>query len=37
MPIVVIIGVLLFFITLHLAKIVGNLHGKLAKAMLVRE
>ena len=37
MPVVAIAGVLLFFLTLHLAKIVGNLHGKLAKAMLVRE
>ena len=37
MPIAVIAGVLLFFLTLHLAKIIGNLHGKLAKAMLVRE
>jgi ABC-type multidrug transport system permease subunit len=37
MPIVVIAGVLLFFLTLHLAKAIGTLHGKLAKAMLVRE
>jgi uncharacterized membrane protein len=37
MPIAVIAGVLLFFLTLHLAKVVGNAHGKLAKAMLVRE
>jgi uncharacterized membrane protein len=37
MPFAVIAGILLFFLTLHLAKIVGNLHGKLAKAMLVRE
>jgi hypothetical protein len=37
MPIVVIAGVLLFFVTLHLAKIIGNFHGNLAKAMLVRE
>ena len=37
MPIAVIAGVLLFFLILHLAKIIGNLHGKLAKAMLVRE
>jgi uncharacterized membrane protein len=37
MPFAVIAGVLLFFLTLHLAKVVGNLHGKLAKVMLVRE
>jgi uncharacterized membrane protein len=37
MPIVVIVGVLLFFATLHLAKAIGNFHGNLAKAMLVRE
>ena len=37
MPIAVIAGVLLFFLTLHLAKVIGNAHGKLAKAMLVRE
>jgi hypothetical protein len=36
-PFAVIGGVLLFFLTLHLAKAVGNIHGKLAKAMLVRE
>ena len=36
-PFAVIAGVLLFFLTLHLAKAIGNLHGKLAKAMLVRE
>lgn len=37
MPIVVIVGVLLFFATLHLAKAIGIYHGNLAKAMLVRE
>jgi uncharacterized membrane protein len=37
MPFAVIAGVLLFFLTLHLAKAIGTLHGKLAKAMLVRE
>jgi uncharacterized membrane protein len=36
-PFAVIVGVLLFFITLHLAKLAGSLQGKLAKAMLVRE
>ena len=28
-------GVLLLFVTLHLARFVGRMHGKLAKAMLV--
>jgi Putative sensor len=37
LPFTVIAGVLLFFLTLHLAKVIGGLHGKLAKAMLVRE
>ena len=36
-PFAVIVGVLIFFITLHLAKLAGNLQGRLAKAMLVRE
>jgi uncharacterized membrane protein len=36
-PIMVIAGVLLFFTTLHLAKVIGNLHGNLAKTMLVRQ
>lgn len=34
---IMILGVLLFVSTLHLAKIMGNAHGRLAKAMLVRE
>jgi hypothetical protein len=29
-------GILLFIITLHLARITGKLHGNLAKVMLVR-
>jgi uncharacterized membrane protein len=37
MPVFVAAGVLVFFLTLHLAKIIGNMHGRLAKAMLVRE
>jgi hypothetical protein len=37
MPFAVITGILLFFLTLHLAKVIGNVHGKLAKAMLIRE
>ena len=36
MPIVVIAGALLFFLTMHLAKLLGLAHGKLAKLMLVR-
>jgi uncharacterized membrane protein len=36
-PIMVIAGIGLFFLTLHLAKVIGNAHGRLAKAMLVRE
>ncbi|QIL21163.1 sensor domain-containing protein [Thermomonas sp. HDW16] len=31
----IIAGVLLLFITLHLARFIGRMHGKLAKAMLV--
>jgi uncharacterized membrane protein len=37
MPFAVIGGILLFFATMHLATVFGNMHGKLAKAMLVRE
>jgi uncharacterized membrane protein len=37
MPLAVIGGILLFIATMHLAKVTGNLHGKMAKAMLVRE
>jgi uncharacterized membrane protein len=36
-PLVVLAGILIFILTLHLAKYIGNAHGKLAKAMLVRE
>ena len=36
-PFSIIFGALLFFLTLHLAKVIGGLHGKLAKTMLVRE
>ncbi|NOQ21256.1 MAG: hypothetical protein GQ565_01225 [Candidatus Aegiribacteria sp.] len=35
MPFVVLLGVVLFLSTLHLAKLTGRLHGKLARAMLV--
>jgi hypothetical protein len=37
MPLTVIGGILLFFGTMHLAKLLGQLQGKLAKAMLVRQ
>ena len=36
-PFLTVAGVILFFATLHLAKVICGLHGKLAKAMLVRE
>ena len=35
MPFVVIAGALLFLSTLHFAKLIGKIHGKLASAMLV--
>jgi hypothetical protein len=35
-PLLVVVGVLMFFGTLHLARGVGRLHGALAKHMLVR-
>lgn len=34
-PLSIVIGVLVVFATLHLARLVGRMHGKLAKAMLV--
>jgi uncharacterized membrane protein len=37
MPIAVVVGILIFILTLHLVKFTGNIHGRLAKAMLVRE
>jgi hypothetical protein len=36
-PLVVIAGALLFILTLHLSKRLGNIHGRLAKSMLVRD
>ena len=36
LPIAVISGILLLIITMHLAKLLGKVHGMLAKAMLVR-
>ncbi|MFC1945526.1 sensor domain-containing protein [Chloroflexota bacterium] len=36
MPLIIIIGFLLLTLTMHLAKFVGQKHGTLAKAMLVR-
>ena len=35
-PLVVLGGVLLLFVTLHLARAIGKLHGLLAKHLLVR-
>jgi hypothetical protein len=35
MPLVVLLGLLLFVVLMHVARGVGRLHGKLAKAMLV--
>jgi hypothetical protein len=37
MPFIVVGGILLFVGTMHLAKVIGKMHGNLAKAMLVRE
>ncbi|MCJ7622907.1 MAG: sensor domain-containing protein [Anaerolineaceae bacterium] len=37
LPLMVIAGILTFFATMHLAKIVGQFHGKFAKTMLVSE
>jgi uncharacterized membrane protein len=36
-PLVVLAGILLFFVTLHLAGLMGRIHGRLAKFMLVRK
>ncbi len=36
-PFLTVAGVILFFLTLHLAKVIGGVHGKMAKTMLVRE
>jgi hypothetical protein len=36
-PLFVVVGVLWLFVTMHLARALGGLHGKFAKAMLVRE
>lgn len=37
LPVVVILGCLLFVLTMHLARLIGAWHGWLAKSMLVRE
>jgi hypothetical protein len=37
MPFYIIGGALLLFLIMHLVKIIGNLHGRFAKVMLVRE
>jgi len=36
MPLTVIAGILLIILTMHLAKVLGRMHGALAKALLVR-
>ena len=36
-PVVSLAGFILFTLTLHLAKLIGNLHGRYAKSMLVRK
>jgi len=36
-PFVAIFGILVFILTLHLAKLIGRIHGRLAKALLVKE
>jgi hypothetical protein len=36
-PLMVLVGVLWLLVTMHLAKALGGLHGRFAKAMLVRE
>ncbi len=36
-PLVVVIGILMFFVTLHLAGLMGKIHGRFAKFMLVRK
>jgi uncharacterized membrane protein len=37
MPVAVVVGILIFILTMHLVKFTGNLHGRMAKAMLVRQ
>jgi hypothetical protein len=36
-PLLVLSGILLFFVTLHLAGLIGKIHGRFAKFMLVRK
>jgi hypothetical protein len=36
-PLIVVVGFLWILITLHLARATGRLHGRYAKALLVRE
>jgi hypothetical protein len=36
-PLVVVVGILMFFVTLHLASLMGKIHGRFAKFMLVRK
>jgi hypothetical protein len=37
LPVVCVAGLLLFPLTLHLAKLIGKIHGRFAKSMLVRK
>jgi len=36
-PFVVLVGILMFFVTLHLAGLMGKIHGRFAKFMLVKK
>ena len=36
-PLVVLVGILMFFVTLHLASLIGKIQGRFAKYMLVRK
>jgi uncharacterized membrane protein len=36
-PLIILVGVLWLLLTMHLAKVVGRLHGRLAKALLVSD
>ena len=36
-PLVVLVGIFMFFVTLHLAGLMGKVHGRFAKFMLVRK
>jgi hypothetical protein len=36
-PLVILVGILLFFVSLHVATLMGKIHGRFAKFMLVRK